>query len=66
MDIADPVINIWEGIKRVRLNRVGGCFVGRGSCLFEDKKIYVLAPSVRARSKFAIALSRINFPELLL
>ena len=22
----DPVINIWEGIKRVRLNRVGGCF----------------------------------------
>ena len=39
----DPVINIWEGIKRVRLNRVGGCFVGRGSCLFEDKKIYLLA-----------------------
>ena len=36
------------------LNRVGGCVlrgqvVGRGSCLFEDKKkkdIYILAPSV--------------------
>ena len=32
---------------RVRLNRVGGLVMGRGSCLFEDeKKRYILAPSV--------------------
>ena len=41
---------------------VGGCFVGR-VCL-KMKKIYV--SSLSARSKFAIVLSRINFPELLL
>ena len=29
----------------MRLNRVGG-WVGRGSCLFEDKKRYILAPSM--------------------
>ena len=44
---------------------VGGRVVGRGSCLFEDQKeIYI--GSLSARSKFAIARSRINFPELLL
>ena len=30
----------------VRLNRVGGWVVGSGSCSFEDKKRYMLAPSV--------------------
>ena len=44
---------------------VGGRVVGSGSCLFEDKKrIYI--SSLSARFKFAIARSRINFPELLL
>ena len=45
---------------------VGGLVAGRGSCSFEDKKkktIYI--SSLSARSKFAIARSRVNFPELL-
>ena len=41
----------------------GSWVVGRGSCLLEDKNIYI--SSLSARSKFAIARSRINFPELL-
>ena len=35
---------------RVTLNRVGGWVVGGGSCLFEDKKRYLLAPSVLGRN----------------
>ena len=43
----------------------GWWVVCRGSCLFENKKkIYI--SSLSALSKFAIAHSRINFPELLL
>ena len=41
----------------------GSWVVGRGSCLLEDKKKYI--SSLSARSKFAIARSRINVPELL-
>ena len=49
---------------------VGRGWAGRGSwvvgrvCLKIKKKIYI--SSLSARSKFAIARSRINFPELLL
>ena len=42
----------------------GWMFCGCGLCLFEDKNIYI--SSLSARSKFAIALSRINFLQLLL
>ena len=39
-------------------------WVGRGSCLLEDKKKIHIC-SLSARFKFAIARSRINFPESL-
>ena len=49
---------------------VGGSVVGRGSwvvgCGSSVVGIYILASSLSARSKFAIARSRINFSELLL
>ena len=56
---------------------VGGWVVGRGSrvagrgsrvagCGSWVVGIYILASSLSARSKFAIARSRINFSELLL
>ena len=39
---------------------VGGRVVGSGSCLFEDKKKKIYISSLSARSKFAIARSRIK------
>ena len=42
---------------------VGGSVVGRGSWVVG---IYILASSLSAQSKFAIARSRINFSEFLL